>query len=133
MVVARLNDRQNHRHVQHLCGAWPLHEVNPEERGDLVHALRQRGDENTSAHGSIHRALASTRLKDGYGVSQSLRKILGRDMLFKSLMTSHNPDRHLYNADGANAMPGMLAEALVYTRKGQLELLPAQLWQIIAV
>ncbi|MFE2560355.1 RICIN domain-containing protein [Streptomyces sp. NPDC059352] len=48
-----LNDRYNHRHVQHLYGAWPLHEINPEEKPELVFsackALRMRGDENYSA------------------------------------------------------------------------------------
>ncbi|GAA1829540.1 glycosyl hydrolase family 95 catalytic domain-containing protein [Agromyces salentinus] len=124
-----LADRNNHRHVQHLYGAWPLHEVNPEERPDLMHAARhaliRRGDENRSAHGSLHRALASARLKDGEGVSSNLRKILGENMVWRSLMTSHNPDLHLYNADAANAIPGVLAEALVYSRPGVLELLPA--------
>lgn len=124
-----LNDRPNHRHVQHLYGAWPLHEVNPEDRPDLVHASRHalmhRGDENTSAHGSLHRALASARLKDGEGVSSNLRKILGNNMVWRSLMTSHNPDLHLYNADAANAIPGVLSEALVYSRPGILEFLPA--------
>lgn len=123
-----LDDRYNHRHVQHLYGAWPLHEVNPEERPDLVHAsrhaLRKRGDENNSAHGALHRALASARLKDGEGVGANLRKILGNDMVWRSLMTSHNPGLHLYNADAANAIPGILAEALVYSRPGVLELLP---------
>ncbi|UNK70330.1 glycoside hydrolase N-terminal domain-containing protein [Microbacterium sp. H1-D42] len=124
-----LNDRYNHRHVQHLYGAWPLHEVNPEDRADLVHASRhallKRGDENTSAHGSLHRALAAARLKDGVGVSANLRKVLCNDMVWRSMMTSHNPGRHLYNADAANAIPGILAEALVYSRPGLLELLPA--------
>ncbi|MEK8103899.1 glycoside hydrolase N-terminal domain-containing protein [Micromonospora sp. M12] len=34
-----------------------------------LRALALRGDENTSAHGSLHRALASARLKDAAGVS----------------------------------------------------------------
>lgn len=124
-----LTDRYDHRHVQHLYGAWPLHEINPEERPDLVlpalRALDVRGDQNVSAHGSLHRALAGARLKDGDLVYSNLRKILGRDMLFRSLMTSHNPDRHIYNADAANAIPGVLAEALLYSRPGVLEILPA--------
>nr|BEK62981.1 glycoside hydrolase N-terminal domain-containing protein [Kitasatospora purpeofusca] len=124
-----LTDRYNHRHVHHLYGAWPLHEINPEERPDLVRAagraLDLRGDENLSAHGSLHRALARARLKDGAGVHENLRKILGNDMVFRSLMTSHNPGLHTYNADAANALPAVLAEALVHTRPGVLELLPA--------
>ncbi|MFE4634958.1 glycoside hydrolase N-terminal domain-containing protein [Streptomyces sp. NPDC056773] len=124
-----LNDRYNHRHVQHLYGAWPLHEINPEEKPQLVFtarkALRIRGDENHSAHGSLHRALAWSRLKDGAGVYDNLRKILGANMVFRSLVTSHNPDLHTYNCDAANALPAIIAESLLYTRPGLLEILPA--------
>jgi hypothetical protein len=124
-----LTDNYNHRHVQHLYGAWPLHEINPEDRPDLVRTARRaldlRGDENLSAHGSLHRALARARLKDGAGVYANLLKILGRNMVWRSLMTSHNPNLTTYNADAANTIPAVLAEALVYTRPGILELLPA--------
>ncbi|MCL7380486.1 glycoside hydrolase N-terminal domain-containing protein [Streptomyces sp. 35G-GA-8] len=124
-----LNDRYNHRHVQHLYGAWPLHEINPEQKPDLVFAarkaLRLRGDENHSAHGSLHRALAWSRLKDGAGVYDNIRKILARNMVWRSLVTSHNPDLHIYNCDAANALPAVIAESLVCTRPGLLEILPA--------
>jgi hypothetical protein len=124
-----LTDNYNHRHVQHLYGAWPLHEINPEEQPDLVRyarrALDLRGDENLSAHGSLHRALARARLKDGPGVYANLVKILGQNMVWRSLMTSHNPNLTTYNADAAHTIPAVLAEALVYTRPGILELLPA--------
>ncbi len=124
-----LTDRYNHRHAHHMYGAWPLHEINPEERPDLVRvagrALDLRGDENYSAHGSLHRALARARLKDGAGVYDNLRKILGSNMVWRSLMTSHNPELTTYNCDAANTLPAVLAEALLYTRPGVLELLPA--------
>jgi len=35
-----LTDNYNHRHIQHLYGAWPLHEINPEDRPDLVRTAR---------------------------------------------------------------------------------------------
>ncbi|MFB6634410.1 RICIN domain-containing protein [Streptomyces sp. NPDC056362] len=124
-----LNDRYNHRHAQHLYGAWPLNEINPEEKPDLVlaarKALRIRGDENHSAHGSLHRALAWSRLKSGDGVYDNIRKVLGSNMVFRSLVTSHNPDLHTYNCDAANALPAILAESLIHTRPGMLEILPA--------
>ncbi|MFD4370609.1 RICIN domain-containing protein [Streptomyces sp. NPDC058486] len=124
-----LQDRYNHRHIQHLYGAWPLHEINPEETSELVFsarkALRMRGDENSSAHGSLHRALAWSRLKDGAGVYDNLRKVLGGNMVFRSLVTSHNPDLHIYNCDAAHSLPAIIAESLLYTRPGHLELLPA--------
>ncbi|MFC4463126.1 glycoside hydrolase N-terminal domain-containing protein [Streptomyces xiangluensis] len=124
-----LTDRYNHRHIQHLYGAWPLHEINPEEEPSLVRpalkALEKRGDQNISAHGSLHRALAGARLKDGGKVYDNLKKIIGNNMVFRSLMTSHNPNLDIYNADAANAFPGVLAEALIYSRPGVLEILPA--------
>lgn len=124
-----LTERYNHRHIQHLYGAWPLHEINPEDEPSLVRpalkALDKRGDQNISAHGSLHRALAGARLKDGGKVYSNLKKIIGNNMIFKSLMTSHNPNLDIYNADAANAFPGVLAEALIYSRPGVLEILPA--------
>lgn len=124
-----LTDRYNHRHVQHMYPVWPLHEINPEDKPDLVRyasrALDLRGDESGEAHGAIHRALARARLKDGAGVYGNLRKILGNNMVYRSLMTSHNPNLSIYNADAANSLPAILAEALIYTRPGVLELLPA--------
>ncbi|MFC8358588.1 RICIN domain-containing protein [Streptomyces griseorubiginosus] len=124
-----LTDRYNHRHVQHLYGAWPLHEINPEDRPDLVtyaaKALDKRVDPNYAAHGSLHRALARARLKDGPGVYSDLLKIYGKNMVWRSLMTSHNPDLTTYNCDAANAIPAVLGEALVHTRPGVLEILPA--------
>lgn len=124
-----LTEQYNHRHIQHLYGVWPLHEINPEEKPALVRpalkALEKRGDQNISAHGSLHRALAGARLKDGGKVYDNLKKIIGNNMVFKSLMTSHNPDLDIYNADAAHALPGVLAEALIYSRPGVLEVLPA--------
>ncbi|MGW4892859.1 glycosyl hydrolase family 95 catalytic domain-containing protein [Kitasatospora sp. NPDC004240] len=124
-----LTDRYDHRHISHLHGAWPLHEINPEDRPDLVKyarkALDKRGDSNYSAHGSLHRALARARLKDAPGVYDNLLKIYGRNMVFRSLMTAHNPNLSTYNCDAANAIPGILGEALVYSRPGVLEILPA--------
>lgn len=124
-----LTDRYNHRHIQHLYGAWPLDEITPEKNRAIAtaghRALVHRGDENTSGHGSIHRAFAWARLKDGRGVYNNIQKILGMNMVFDSLMTSHNPELHTYNADSAHAMPTILAESVLYTPPGILELLPA--------
>ncbi|WP_035840110.1 glycosyl hydrolase family 95 catalytic domain-containing protein [Kitasatospora azatica] len=124
-----LSDHYNNNHAQHMYGAWPLHEINPEDEPDLVlrarRALDLRGDETQAAHGAIHRTFARARLKDGPGVYANIRKILGNNMVFKSLMTSHNPNLTIYNADAANALPAMLAESLILSRPGILELLPA--------
>ncbi|WP_219463958.1 glycosyl hydrolase family 95 catalytic domain-containing protein [Nonomuraea rhizosphaerae] len=120
---------EDHRHVSHLYPVWPLHEINPDDTPELAaaahRALELRGDENLSAHGSLHRALVAARLKDGALAQENLLKILGANMLFRSLMTAHNPDLEIYNADAAHTLPGLVIELLVDSRPGTVELLPA--------
>ncbi|MEU9544487.1 RICIN domain-containing protein [Streptomyces mirabilis] len=108
-----------------MYGAWPVHEFNPDLVLRARKALDLRGDETQAAHGAIHRTFARARLKDGAGVYSNIKKILGNGMVFKSLMTSHNPHLMTYNADAAHALPAMLSEAMVYSRPGILEVLPA--------
>nr|MDT0659289.1 glycoside hydrolase N-terminal domain-containing protein [Micromonospora sp. DSM 115978] len=119
----------DHRHVSHLYPVWPLHEITPDGTPELAAAARRallvRGDENLSAHGSLHRALAAARLHDGALVEENLRKIIGADMFFRSLMSAHNPALQTYNADAAHTLPGVLIESLVYSRPGLVHLLPA--------
>ncbi|RIV37450.1 glycosyl hydrolase family 95 catalytic domain-containing protein [Micromonospora radicis] len=120
-----------HRHVSHLYPVWPLDEINPDDTPRLAaaahRALCRRGDEDLSAHGSLHRALAAARLRDGPLVAANLLKIVGRDMFFRSLMSAHNPGRVTYNADAAHTLPAVLVESLVQGRPGRLRLLPAPL------
>ncbi|WP_243706264.1 glycoside hydrolase N-terminal domain-containing protein [Micromonospora sp. KC721] len=120
----------DHRHVSHLYPVWPLGEINPDDTPELAaaahRALTLRGDENLSAHGSLHRALVAARLHDGNLVGVNLCKILGADMFFRSLMSSHNPGLAIYNADAAHALPAVLVEALAQAiRPGVVRLLPA--------
>ena len=119
----------DHRHISHLHAVWPLYEINPDQTPRLADAARlallRRGDENLSAHGSLHRALCAARLKDTDTARTNLRKILDRNMIFRSLMTSHNPDLETYNADAAHTLPAVFAEMLVGSRPGSIELLPA--------
>lgn len=127
----------DHRHVSHLYPVWPLHEITPDAAGsgELARAARQalrvRGDENRSAHGSLHRALVAARLRDAELVAANLRKIICADMFFRSLMSAHNPGLETYNADAAHTLPAILIEMLVDSQVGldgspvSLHLLPA--------
>jgi hypothetical protein len=124
-----LETPDDHRHVSHLYPVWPLHDINPDDTPELAAAARtallRRGDENFSAHGSLHRALCAARLKDSAAARANLMKILGRRMVFRSLMTSHNPGLEIYNADAAHCLPAVVTEMLVDSRPGIVELLPA--------
>ncbi|MFI6340307.1 glycosyl hydrolase family 95 catalytic domain-containing protein [Streptomyces sp. NPDC050535] len=119
----------DHRHVSHLYPVWPLHDITPDDTPDLAAAAREallrRRDENLSAHGSLHRALVAARLKDSGTARENVLKIVGRNMVFRSLMTSHNPDLEIYNADAAHCLPAVVVEMLLDSRPGIVELLPA--------
>ncbi|BFV60013.1 glycoside hydrolase N-terminal domain-containing protein [Kitasatospora sp. CMC57] len=128
-------DTYDHRHVSHLYPVWPLDEISPDTTPALAEAARTalllRGDENHSGHGHLHRALAAARLDDPVLTGRQLSQLLIRDFYFRSLMSSHYPDRNVYNADVAHALPAVLIELLLRshpataTAPARLVLLPA--------
>ncbi|WP_261719573.1 glycoside hydrolase family 95 protein [Streptomyces sp. FZ201] len=124
-----LRDTYDHRHLSHLYGVWPLTEINPYDTPDLARAahraLELRGAENDSAHGHLHHALVAARLRDADRVAHALGQVLDGDYFHASLMSAHYPNRHVYNADAAHALPAVLIESLVQSTPGRLVLLPA--------
>lgn len=124
-----LEDNYNHRHVSHLYPVWPGHEINPEETPELFAAAtiaaQKRGSGNESAHGLTHMALIGARLKQPNLVSKNLLFMLSNKFLYRGLFTSHNPNLRIFNSDALCSFPAVIAEALVYSRPGFIELLPA--------
>ncbi|WP_051828165.1 glycosyl hydrolase family 95 catalytic domain-containing protein [Streptomyces bicolor] len=124
-----LADTYDHRHLSHLYGVWPLDEITPYDTPHLAaaahRALELRGAENDSAHGHLHHALIAARLRDADRVAQALDQVLGGDFFHASLMSSHYPNRSVYNADAAHTLPAVLIEMLVQSTPDRLVLLPA--------
>ncbi|MFF2774291.1 glycoside hydrolase N-terminal domain-containing protein [Streptomyces sp. NPDC058052] len=124
-----LGDRYDHRHLSHLYPVWPLDEITPYDTPGLARAaaraLELRGSENDSAHGHLHQGLIAARLGDAGRTGEALRRVLGGDYFHASLMSAHYPERDVYNADAAHALPALLIEALVRSTPGRLVLLPA--------
>ncbi|WP_405455863.1 glycoside hydrolase family 95 protein [Streptomyces sp. NBC_00101] len=124
-----LRETYDHRHLSHLYPVWPLDEINPYDTPGLAaaahRALELRGSENDSAHGHLHHALVAARLRDGARVSAALASVLDGDFFHDSLMSAHYPDRNVYNADAAHALPAVVLEMLVQSAPGRLVLLPA--------
>ena len=130
-----LPDNYDHRHISHLYPVWPLHEITvsgtPERAAAGLRGLRLRGTQDDSAHGYLHKALVAARLRDARLAGQLLAALTGRRFFFRSLMSSHYPQQHVYNADAACALPGVLTELLVDSapsgpgQPGWIELLPA--------
>ncbi|MFB8272474.1 glycoside hydrolase N-terminal domain-containing protein [Streptomyces sp. NPDC055955] len=124
-----LEDTYDHRHLSHLYPVWPHHDITPYDTPALAkaahRALELRGAENHSAHGHLHHALIAARLRDPHRVAAALHQVLTGDYFHHSLMSAHYPDRDVYNADAAHALPALLAEALVQSTPDRLVLLPA--------
>lgn len=124
-----LPENYDHRHVSHLYPVWPLHEITvagtPELAAAALRALQLRGAENDSAHGYLHQALAAARLRDGSLAGRLLAALTGSGFFFRSMMSGHYPGPSVWNADAACALPGVLAEMLVDSVPGRIELLPA--------
>lgn len=124
-----LEDTYDHRHLSHLYPVWPHHDITPYDTPELARAahraLELRGAENHSAHGHLHHALIAARLRDPHRVAASLRQVLTGDYFHHSLMSSHYPDRDVYNADAAHTLPALLTDALVQSTPDRLVLLPA--------
>jgi alpha-L-fucosidase 2 len=130
--LAPLPGNDAHRHASHLYPVWPLHEITaagtPELAAAALRALRLREAQDDSAHGYLHRALAAARLRDANMAGRLVAAICGRDFFFRSLMSSHYPERRVYNADAACALPGVLAEMLADSVPGprpRIDLLPS--------
>jgi len=123
-----LEDNYDHRHVSHLYPVWPGHEIGFESTPKLFAAAKvaaeKRGRGNGSAHGLAHMALIGARLKDAELVEGNLRFMLGSGFVLPSLCTFHNVGR-IYNMDMLNSLPAVVLEALVYSKPGEIELLPA--------
>ena len=123
-----LGDNFDHRHVSHMYGAWPAHEIQPETAPELWRAAwlanRRKAQGNASAHGIMHRGLAAARLKDSYLVLFTLKQILEQGYITSSLNTYHNPYRWP-SPDVQGSIPALVIEMLVYSRPGHIELLPA--------
>ncbi|MEN7551035.1 glycoside hydrolase N-terminal domain-containing protein [Rapidithrix thailandica] len=123
-----LDDNYDHRHASHMYPVWPAHEFNPEDTPELFKAtsvaLDKRGDGDLSAHGIVIKSLAASRLKRGDFIEKKLIQFLTGNYLNRSLVTNHNPGI-IYNTDAINCFPGLLYEMLVYSKPGEIELLPA--------
>jgi hypothetical protein len=115
-----------------LYGLYPAHDIAPDKDKDLFEAakkaayecLKQRprgsvGDQTVSL------GLAGARLKHGRMVKTVLCALLTEDYLLPSLFTLYDPRTNEYNLDVLHGLPAIVMEALVYSRPGQIEILPA--------
>lgn len=127
-------DNNEHRHISHLYCAWPSYETQNDEdlRKTCLQAIQNReiankGKDDSSSHGWIHRALVAARLKDGEAAAAILRLLFTSDIFYKSFMTDHDTDKHrgVYCTDTSIGLVGVIQEMLLYSDDDCIEFLPA--------
>lgn len=123
----QFEENNEHRHLSHLYCVWPLFETqNNKELADAcIQAIENRESENEASHALVHRSLIAARLKDRTSLTDALVSLMNHKIHYDSLMTNHDYDRgSCYCTDFAIGYLGIINESLVYSNKGEIEVLP---------
>jgi alpha-L-fucosidase 2 len=114
----------HHRHISHLFGLHPSHQINRDDTPALAAAalrsLETRGDASTG-WGLAWRANFWARLGDGDRAHSVLQTLLSSQRTYPNMFDAHPPFQIDGNFGGANAM----IEMLVRSRGDLIDLLPA--------